>query len=302
MTTLFGIGITFFLLAIAAESFRPANATAVAHTSPPAVRARAFALNRLAINLGITIGPALGGFLATISYHYLFWVDGITSLGAAIIFYFLFLRTPGMDSPQPSVNADPGKSPLRDHIFLVVLTLTFLIGMLFFQIFNTWPLFLRQSYRLLENQIGILLALNGFLIILLEMPLVHRLEKVSYMKIIALGSLLIFGGFSILPLGNSFGYALFTVFVWTLGEILIFPLMSAFIANRASDVNRGKYMGSYIFTYSAAFILGPALGSWVYDSIGPVWLWSGAGVTGLFVFSGFLVVNRLILREAANPG
>lgn len=109
-------------------------------------------------------------------------------------------------------------------------------------------------------------------------------------------------GMLFFQMGNSFGYVLFTVFIWTLGEILISPLMSAFIANRASDVNRGKYMGSYIFTYSAAFILGPALGSRVYDSLGPATLWGGAGVTGLFVFSGFLVVNRLILRETAKTG
>jgi MFS family permease len=301
MSTFFSIGLTFFLLGVAAESFRPANATAVAFTSPPEVRARAFALNRLAVNLGITIGPALGGFLAMIHYSYLFWVDGISSIVAAIIFYFLFIRTADIDSTESSPGEDNGKSPLRDHIFLIILGLTFLIGMLFFQIFNTWPLFLRQSYNLLENQIGILLALNGFLIILLEMPLVHRFEKLNYMKIIAIGAVLIFGGFSILPLGNSFGFVLFTVFIWTLGEILIFPLMSAFIANRASDFNRGKYMGSYIFTYSFAFILGPALGSWVYATFGPVTLWSGAGAAGVFVFGGFLFVNRLILREAARP-
>lgn len=292
------IAAALFLLAVAAEAFRPANATALANVAPPEKRARAFALNRLAINLGITIGPALGGILAALDYHYLFWVDGITSFAAAAVFYRLLFRAQPVESPRSATPADSGISPLKDRLFLFFLALVLLIGMLFFQIFNTWPLFLRQDYELLENQIGVLLGLNGFLIILLEMPFIHRVENRNSMSIISVGVLLLFGGFAILPLGHGFAYAAFTVMVWTLGEILIFPLTAAFIANRAPDSTRGRYMGAYILTYSLAFIVGPALGSYLYDHFGPATLWGCAGAAGLIVFAGFLTLKRFLEREA----
>lgn len=292
------IAVALFFLAVVAEAFRPANATALANVAPPEKRARAFALNRLAINLGITIGPALGGFLATLDYHYLFWVDGITSFAAAVVFYRLLFRNHPPESRSLTNAGERSISPLKDRLFLFFLTLVLLIGMLFFQLFNTWPLFLRQNYQLLENQIGILLGLNGLLIILLEMPFIHRVENRNSMNIISVGVLLLFGGFAILPLGQGFRYAAFTVVVWTLGEILIFPLTSAFIANRAPDSTRGRYMGAYILTYSLAFIVGPALGSYLYDHFGPTTLWGSAGVAGIIVFAGFLALKRFLEREA----
>ncbi len=110
LSDFYEIAIAIFLLAVVAEAFRPANATALANVAPPEKRARAFALNRLAINLGITIGPALGGFLATLDYHYLFWVDGITSFAAAVIFYRLLFRAKAAGSAPLENPTDAGAS------------------------------------------------------------------------------------------------------------------------------------------------------------------------------------------------
>ncbi len=299
LTTFTQIIIAFFLLAVVAEAFRPANVSAVAEATPPEKRARGYALNRLAINLGITIGPALGGFLAALNYHYIFWVDGVTSLGAAALFFLLFFFGKHFKHYKPESGSDWGILPWKDWIFLATLGLILILAMLFFQIFNTWPLYLRQDYRLVEAQIGTLLALNGFMIILIEMPLIHRLEAVNPIKTIALGALLLFSGFALLPLSQSYGYAALLVIVWTVGEILVFPLMTTFIANRASDANRGKYVGMFIFTFSLALIIGPALGTWIYDSYGPDTLWGGAGMVGVLVCLGFLLVSRLLQRESA---
>ena len=74
------IGILLFFNAVVGEAFRPASTTALAAMAPPVLRSRIFALNRLAVNLGIAIGPTVGGILALYDYSYLFWVDGLTCL------------------------------------------------------------------------------------------------------------------------------------------------------------------------------------------------------------------------------
>jgi len=167
-----------------------------------------------------------------------------------------------------------------------------LMGFLFVQFFSTWPLYLRVSYGLAENQIGILVAFNAILVSLVEMPLVHRLEKGNVLKNIAWGSLFLFAGFAILPLAESFSFALFTVLIWSIGEMLVFPMMAGFIANRANNANRGKYMGLLSFNFSLAFVIGPIIGSGIYTKFGGTALWTAAGFTGIFVWLILLISGR----------
>ncbi|RPI00343.1 MAG: MFS transporter [Calditrichaeota bacterium] len=297
LKNLHSIAIVIFLLALTTEAFRPANSTAIAEVSPPEKRARSYALNRLAINLGFSVGPVVGGFLAHVNYHYLFWVDGITSALAGFYLYFLHRRKTAVFTDEQPEEIKT-RSPWRDAVYASVLLFMLLIGMLFYQIFNVWPLYLREIYHLAENQIGPLLAINGLLIVLIEMPLVHRLERAKPVRIIALGSLLICGGQSLLPFFSSYAWIALTVIIWTIGEMLCFPLMIAFIANRAGDKNRGAYMGMYSFTFSIAMVVSPIIGTWIYESMGPNSLWHIAGILGLVVFSGLHAIDRFGLQHS----
>ncbi|MEJ7912814.1 MAG: MFS transporter, partial [Chitinophagaceae bacterium] len=84
------IGLCVFALSTLGESFRPANAAAIGAYSDNHNRTRCYSLNRLAINLGWAIGPAVGGLLASINYSLLFWVDGATCVLAALLLYLSF--------------------------------------------------------------------------------------------------------------------------------------------------------------------------------------------------------------------
>ncbi|MGD9897908.1 MAG: MDR family MFS transporter [Calditrichaceae bacterium] len=296
VTTPIALAVTLFLLATVADAFRPANATALAGACPPEFRARGFALNRLAINFGIAIGPAVGGVLATMNYHYLFWADGLTCLFASLFFWLFFHKVKFRKAP-PEETASGDISPWRDSVFLSMLGLLLVMGMLFVQIFNTWPLYLRQETGFPENNIGFLLAMNALLIVLIEMPLVHRLERADPVKIMGIGSLFLFGGFGIIPFNDTYGYMIFTVIIWSIGEMLVFPLAGGFIANRATDRNRGRYMGMFTFSFSISFVVGPATGTWIYETFGPVNLWYSAGIAGIFVWLGFGFIKQLLKRE-----
>jgi predicted MFS family arabinose efflux permease len=290
--SIYEIAIMLFILAILVESFRPANSTAMAEVCPPQLRPRGYALNRLAINLGITIGPAVGGVLAAIHYGYIFWVDGMTCIVAGALLLF-FLRNP--DQAHLGTNSkkkDGGvKHFWNDRIFLMVLILIFLCGLIFVQLFNTWPIHLREQFKISERYIGLFLTLNAIMIVLLEMPLVHKIEKFSHQKIMALGALLLGIGFCMLAFGGGPLFVCLTVIIWTVGEMLVFPFVVTFIAGRSSEINRGIFMGMYNISFSLAVVFGPLIGTGIYDYWGPDMLWYGCGVLGLFACVGFMYIN-----------
>ncbi len=294
------IAITIFALAVVSESFRPANATAIAEACPPGLRSRGFALNRMAVNLGVTIGPAVGGILAFLDYAYLFWVDGITCLLAAGMMWLLFRKNDYIVRQATSETHSTSRSVWKDVIFLAIILMIFLSGNVFVQLFNTWPLYLRNAYNLPETNIGLLLALNATMIVLFEMPLVHKIEKFDHLKIIAGGALLICSGFALLPFGTSFLYAALTVVIWTIGEMLVFPLVAGFIANRADDKSRGKYMGVFNFSFSLALVTGPIVGTAIYEGMSPFVLWMGAAGVGFAVWLGFRVLGILAKKESKH--
>lgn len=296
-TTPLSIGVAMFILAMIADAFRPANMTALTDVCEPDIRPRAFALNRLAINLGITIGPAVGGFLAVISYHYLFWADGLTYIIAAFLFLFLFRLDEQKHEKKEKSESHEKVNPFKDRIFIFGLACAFCMGFLFYQIFNTWPLFMREEYGLTEDRIGLLLTINGVLIGLIEMPLIHRLEKINPLKIVTWGTPLLFGGFGLLPLGHGFAWAVVSTVVWTMGEILVLPLISSFLAGRAPEHARGKYIGLFAFTFAIAFVAGPTAGTWVFINLGPNWLWLGLAGLGILVTLTIRIMNFMYLRE-----
>jgi MFS family permease len=294
------IGVLMFLLAIVSEAFRPANATAISEVCPPLLRPRAFALNRLAINLGVTIGPALGGFLASVNYHYLFWVDGITCFFAGLLLWIFFRNIlPSRFESSPQMESTI-ITPWKDKIYVLILILVFLNAIIFTQLFNTWPIYLRDFYGLLEDKIGLLVMVNAFLIVLFEMPVIHKLEKSEHLRIIAIGSLLLSAGFALLPLGATFRFAVLTVIIWTIGEIMVFPLLTGFISNRAPERSRGKYLGMYNFSFSLALVIGPLFGTNIYDFVSPVILWLSCGMLGILSYFGFRWVGILVWKEKSH--
>ena len=289
---------TVFLLAIFGEGFRPANAAAVAAASPPELRTRAFTLNRLAINLGMSLGPTIGGFLAMIDYGWLFLADGATSLFAAAVLFLAF-HVEDRQAGETKAAAEPGRSPWRDRPFLAMMGLFFLLALITFQMASTFPLTLRDLYGFNEGLIGLVMAVNTVLIVLFEMVLVHRLGSLDPLRLVGVGGLLFGLGMALLPFGTGFAYAAFTVVVWTVGEMLAFPMSAGAVANRAGEANRGLYMGLYTLSFEGAWVFSPIVGTWVYQAYGARTLWLGCGAVGVILLLGFYGVAAAISRERA---
>ncbi len=292
MRSTFFIGLLLFLVALLIESFRPASATALGNACPPEQRARAYALNRLAINFGVALGPALGGFLAAYDYAYIFFLEGGTSIMAAFLLLFFF-HEPPVSRPNRQDDIPRELSPWRDKVFLRVFILMLLTGIIFNQLFNTWPMYLKQTIALTEERLGLLLTFNALLIVGFEMAIVHHIRRYKVLRMIALGIGLMCLGFGMVSWHDGYPFLILTVTVWSIGEMLAFPLLSAFIANRADDRRRGAYMGATTFSFSASFVIGPILGPYIYAQFGPAILWNGIILIGLLIMAGFYRLERL---------
>jgi predicted MFS family arabinose efflux permease len=280
------------VLSLVGEVFRPANLSALAAASPPADRARSFALLRLAVNAGMSVGPTVGGFLAAVDYGWLFVADGVTSILAAGL---LFVAFPGRLDAAPAVHppaAVRAGSPFRDRQVVAILGMMFVLNVVTFQIVGTFPLSLRDLYGFSKGWIGITLAANTVIIILFEMVLIHSLARRDPLKVAGFGAFLLCGGLAVLPFGSGlgFGYVLVSVVIWTMGEMLTFPLLTTVVADRAPEATRGAYMGLLNFSIAASFVVAPLVGTWVYQNLGPRALWLGCGAVGLLSWAGFQAV------------
>ncbi len=183
----FCVGILFVMLV--ADMFRPAMFVALSAYSKPENKTRSVTLIRLAINLGFSAGPAIGGFIiTTLSYGGLFWVDGITCILATLV--LINVLNPKMTKPLDDIVVKNPKSAYHDKAFLIFLVAMMLFGIVFLQYFSTMPIYYKDAHQLTELEIGILLGMNGFLIFVFEMPLIKWLENTTFTKT----GLMLFGG------------------------------------------------------------------------------------------------------------
>ncbi|MGC8723889.1 MAG: MDR family MFS transporter [Acidobacteriota bacterium] len=267
-----------FLWALVNEAYRPAAMALLAGLAAPGQRKAVFALNRLAVNLGMSVGPALGGFLAMVDFRWLFWVDGATSL---LAFGFLWLMTPrretcagrGATSPEDEGAGAPSERALANGPFLFFLAAIVPTVVVFFQIDAAFPLHLVKDLHMPEAVYGLFFTVNTVLIIFLEVPLNGAMARWSHRRSLALGALLTGAGFGALALAGGYWSVGMTVVIWTFGEMILFPGSAAAVADWAPPDRRGEYMGLYAMTFSLCFTAGPWLGTLVLEKLGPRPLW-----------------------------
>jgi len=300
------IAVMTFVLSVAAESFRPANLTIFGDLVRPEMRKAGFALNRLAVNLGMSIGPAVGGLLATVSFRWLFLVDGATSIAAGLILAasrFPPHHSSGQPTPAEEAVADiaRGGAAHLDRRLLLFLAAFFPIVIVFFQHTSTMPLYLVQDLKLSAAAYGLLFTVNTLMIVFLEVPFNLATLHWSHRRTLVLGSVLCAIGFG--TLGAAWGIAsvVATVVVWTVGEMLLFPGMASYLTAIAPERRRGEYMGLAQMMMGLAFTVGPWGGLQLMAAFGGRVLWAVIGATGLASAAMlYAVVDQERPREAAS--
>lgn len=288
-----------FTLSLIFDAFRPANSVSVASYAKPENITRAFSLNRLAINLGFSIGPAVAGFLATISFDWIFYGNSFAVMSAAIIFFMFFhkrqKRTVVKTNKEilSATDTVQSRNPYTDIPFILFNIFCCIFSFCFFQLITTLPLFYRQVHHLDDHQIGFLLGWSGFVIVLLEMFVVHIAEKrFSLISTLVFGTFLCAGSYAMLNYMGGLGWLYFTFLIFGLGEMLTLPFMATVSVNRSTPKTQGAYMGFNSLAFSAANIFSPILGTSIVDSFGFTTLWWATALTLSLTALGFYVVLK----------
>lgn len=278
-----------FLLLVVADAFRPGAYVAIATYSKPKNKTRSITLLRLAINLGFSLGPALGGLIIVrLSYGGLFWIDGVTCIVAGIVF-LLTLKNKRQHKDEENKNKEGNQSPYKDKYYLVFLSAMLLIGFAFLQLFSTIPLFYRDGHFLSEENIGYLMAANGVIIFIFEMPLVKYFEqdKFSLYKIIIYSTLVFALSFAVLSFTDWSGVLIINLLLITFAEMLSFPFLNAYALKKAEGKSIGAYMGLFTMTFSVAHIFGHNVGMQLIDIFNFDFTW--------YFMTAILCLSALIL-------
>jgi len=281
-----------FIWAIISEAFRPASMSFISQEITSDRRKTAFALNRLAINLGMSIGPVLGGILSTINFSLLFYVDGVTSIAAGL--FLLFSR---VKVHQPDIsNANKREIPIekmftsvfKHRIFIYFLIALIPVEIVFFQHVGAFPIFIVEDLGFIKTTFGLLMAVNTVLIIIVEVPLNDAMRKWKHPQSLSLGAFLAALGFGMLIFADGLFLLILSVITWTFGEMILFPAASDYAAEISPKEKRGEYMGYFQMTFSLSFILGPLFGTKVLEDFGSDILW------GLIFLLGILSAVLMI--------
>lgn len=264
------LSIWMFITAIFSSMFSPAAFSAVSLWGNPENKTRGFSLLRMAINLGVAIGPAVGGFLAyNLGYNWLFIVDGITCF-LAVATLFLVLRHRDGKTELQQEEDQVKMSPFKDPILMLFLFFNLINMVAFFQIIFAVPVYFKEVVMMDEMLIGVFFTANGILVFLMEMPFVYIIEKKNkYFQAMAAGACIIGIGYASLSLfDNPLVAIILYSFLVAFGEVINFPLIPSLAMRRANERNQGKYMGVVSMMFATAFLLAPISGLPVIEIIG----------------------------------
>ena len=296
-----------FVFAVVGEMYRPATQAMIADLVEPARRPQAFALMYVAINLGFVIAPVVGGLLATTSFRWLCWADGLTAAVYALVLLAMVRETrPGQEQAASDRSDSVGwRAALgiiaRDRTMLAFCAGIVLIGLIFMQVASTFPLYLGQL-GIDARTYGRIIAVNGLMITVLQLPFAAwargwRRDRVLIASGIVMGAGFYLNVFARTPLQFAA-----VVVVWTLGEMMNAVFAPTIVSDLAPTALRGRYMGLFSMCFSSAAMFGAPLGGIVLARGGGKALWTAVLLAGLTAAAFSTLAARGIRRRSGLAG
>jgi len=283
------------IISFFSDAFRPANFTAIAHYAKEGTVTRSYSLNRLATNIGFSIGTSLAGIIAFFNYRLLFIVEGTVSIlvGSAILLMLPkvkdFIKKAKINRSNLVIT-----KPWQDVFYVKFILLTTIFITCAFLIFRVIPVFFKEQWHINEFAIGLIIGINGALIALFEMVLINKIEKKrSPMFFIIIGSIFFAVSYLLLsaPIVFHVATAILTIIIFTIGEMFVLPFINTVVISRSNEHNRGLYAAGYTLSWSCAQVVGPLTGFFIANQLGYNWLWLGIACMLLLCAYGFYLLK-----------
>ncbi|MFE7705851.1 MDR family MFS transporter [Streptomyces sp. NPDC057486] len=290
-----------FLVGMTSNASRPAVQAMMADIVRPEDRVRAFSLNYWAINLGFAVSSAGAGFIAEYSYRAGFMAEAAMTLFCAVV---VFLKvpesrpeqTPGIVKSEATASEVRLSTVLRDGRFMSVVGLSFVVALIFQQGYVGLPVAMGTD-GLSSSDFGTAIAVNGVLIVALQIPATRFIQHRDPRQLLVVSSLLAGYGFGLTAFAGSVAVYALTICVWTVGEIINAPVQSSLVVRLSPAHGRGRYQGMYTLSWSAAALVAPLMSGLVIDHYGATWLWGMCGVLGTVAALGYWVLMRGLPAE-----
>jgi MFS family permease len=298
---------TFALLMTLSGAFNPLYRVGadsmVADLIPQEKRADAYALMRLSNNAGISLGPMIGGFLSSISFTITFFFAGTGMIIYSLLLTFFSIET----LPQPTAAGlvnDRGFSGyfhvLRDTQFLSFIGAFILAQMCATMIWILMPVYANGVFNVPEKQYGFIPTTNALMVVFLQVFVTRITKRYRPLPVMVVGTLFYALGVGSVSLGHSFTGFWVSIVIMTVGELILMPTASSYVAGLAPPHMRGRYMSIAGLTWSVAAGIAPLLGGYLSDQIAPVATWYGGFAIGILGILGFLVLSRRQTRLQAS--
>jgi len=277
--------------------FLPASQAMIADLVEPARRADAYGLLRVANNLGVVLGPSIGGFIAARSYLALF----LAAATAAFLFFVILVAFTRETKPEFSGAVREGgtrpqeegyRQVLSDRVFLAFCTAAALSVVVYSQMWTVFPVYLKTHFGIPENRYGLLMAMNATLVVTTQFAVTRVTNRFPRLRVMAVGALLYTLGVGTVGWSRTYPHFVLNVVVVTLGEMVLIPTSAAFVADLAPAHLRGRYMGIRALANGTGFGIGPLLGGLLTDRLGAMHAWPVMLGLGLISVVGFLGLER----------
>mgnify|MGYP002640649573 CR=1 FL=1 len=281
------------LSGLASPLYRVGADAMITDLIPDGQRIEAFALIRMAKNLGVSLGPAIGGILAARSYDIAF-----ISATAGMTFFSLLLAFFAKETMPAKVENDTiqpiqsgYREMLKDRDFIAMISLYSFGWITSALMWILLPVYANQQYGIPENLYGLIPTTNGLIVIFFQVLVTKQTKRFRPLPMITLGMVFYAIGTGFVVFATGFWGFWTSIVIITIGELIIVPTSSAYVANRSQPETRGRYMSIYNLSWSFARGAGPVMGGWLSDTYAPVAIWYGGFVVGTLSTLGLLLLT-----------
>ncbi len=267
----------------------------------PDRRPGAYALLRMIANVGVALGPVIGGFLISYSYAFAFYAAAATDVVFVILILFFVPESVPEEERERAAESGGYGPILRDRSFLAFCAVYVLAAMAYAIMMVLLPVYIKENFGVPEQMYGFIMATNATMVVLFQYPITRLTERYNHLTVLAVGSLFYAIGVGSVALGAGFYAFLTSMVILTIGEMIMIPTSTALAANMAPADMRGRYMGIYGLTWGIGFGTGPVIGGILNDRIAPAMIWIGGLVMGFAAAIGFVFLKRVIPSEKLEP-